>query len=301
MSGNRNYESFQARLDGNENAAANDTEMQRMTDSDAREGRDELANVERGANLYDQIPDAGKIQMLEAHANELRNNANKLELSLKAALDEYTNKVDVLHNELATLNQRRRRDLNVIGATFSVLGIFVVATGSVMGCYLGGLFNRASKPPVPIDPAQDTDASGATTIENADIVMEATLQEWVKLPNETLWSTIGKTAFKSKEEWSIRSWAYVTAYLDELMQRMASSGRMPNYSKLLVSDAIVNSDFTKWKDDEDLASRWVFDHSAGYETLDQDGVTDIEKRGVRMNYLAQMFKKASEVLDDDGI
>ncbi len=171
----------------------------------------------------------------------------------------------------------------------------------MLGALLGGLFDHAGKP-TPANPQPDgQNPADLDTATNSDVVSKTTLDEWSKLPNELLWDAIEKDAFASGREWSVKTWAFVTAALSKLLTQMAGSGRVPDFAALRVDDATVQADFATWRDIHDLDARWIFDQSQtppGQSVID---IGELAVRAVRIDFLARVYALANEMLEDEGI
>ncbi|SFE20600.1 hypothetical protein [Roseivivax sediminis] len=302
------YIAAQAAFEGAENADSGDVELQDMAEDAADAGEDALEQAEAQAHIYDQLPDRVRIHALEAALNEVENQQAAMLNRLRALEGVRVAQVDGEQNQFATIRQKQRRMVCLGSVLFGTLGVSVVAGGTLIGLQLASVMKTLKEQETAhkssggggdgtTGGAEDDD-DAKDVEEKMQTVAQTTIDEWAKLPNALLWDAIAREAFEGDPVWSLRTWAFVTRMLSKILKSMEASGRIADPGALAVDRAVVDADFVTWRDSNDLDARWIFDLSDRRVPSDSDNAGELQIRAARMDYLAQMFTRAEETLDD---
>jgi hypothetical protein len=303
------YISANAAWEQAENQHASDADLQSEADSSSESGQAAL-DAAAAHHAHGQAhPDQGNLAN-QANVYDVvnMNEADDLEM-LSEVQQAVRDETAPLRRDLDTEAALRRRQVKILVCVNCALGLGVVVGGLMLGLYLAGLLDASKQPPAAdVDKDGDGDgddkdgkpgASGAPA-EMVKVSAE-TLNEWNKLDNASLFKTISDNAFAKGKEWSYNTWAYVTGFLSILTANMAANGRIDNFSSLLVSDTTLQADFDDWHKNQELDIAFIFNKSANYPPsggTPPPAATSV--RGVRLDYLARIFAKAVDTIEDES-
>lgn len=112
---------------------------------------------------------------------------------------------------------------------------------------------------------------------------------WASFPNDSYWKLLGLRATLKGHEWSLSKWCYVSGYQSRIASNIAGRETNTAFSAALVTDAQISSDYAAWRK-ASFDPMIIFATSASYPDA-SSGLTGIDARAVRLDYLARIYDK----------